>query len=430
MLWTSGKKNIAVIPKRGDRILSVIDSARLRDISIRDYMVNYNSALDFTVATAEDMAQKYEEFKVLNNLYDYTDMLIMAKNKNIETPPLDYLFIDEAQDLSRLQWILVDKMAATTKNIIIAGDDKQEINTFAAADIDTFLNIPGKIEVLKQSYRVPKRIYSKANTVMQKMTKYRKEGTEWLPKNEDGLVRKIKNIPFKAMQKGEWLFLTRTKYQAGRIAEKIMQNMEEGILVFNINGEAPFNTDIYRLIHIFNKINGSIPLYKRKALNGNPMLSMINIKDTDSVAIRKQKMDYIRLFKKYISCDTDKKLQPWEITEAFKEKLKEKNWLSAVDKLPFTIKRYVARTAKAYEEKGEELFTKANIRIMTIHAAKGREADNVVVLMDTPKVVQETIANAEDDTEVKVLYVALTRAKKQLCLLTEKPNRYSYEYYL
>jgi superfamily I DNA/RNA helicase len=53
------------------------------------------------------------------------------------------------------------------------------------------------------------------------------------------------------------------------------------------------------------------------------------------------------------------------------------------------------------------------IRLSTIHAAKGHEADQVVLLTDmTNRVIQSTEKNPDD--EVRVFYVGMTRSKNAL----------------
>lgn len=165
-------------PLKGDKILSVINASTLKNCTIREHLKDQK--IDHLDAQEiMDIAERYRDYKIIEGVYDYTDMLVMARNAELDLPELEYLFVDEAQDLSSLQWILVNRLAGSTKNIVIAGDDKQAINSFNGADVDTFLNLPGKVEVLQQSYRVPKSVYNLANRIMKKMTKYRQEGSEW-----------------------------------------------------------------------------------------------------------------------------------------------------------------------------------------------------------------------------------------------------------
>ena len=53
-----------------------------------------------------------------------------------DIPTLDVMFVDEAQDLSPLQWAVVRKLAERAKRIYVAGDDDQAIYKWAGADVD------------------------------------------------------------------------------------------------------------------------------------------------------------------------------------------------------------------------------------------------------------------------------------------------------
>jgi superfamily I DNA/RNA helicase len=60
-----------------------------------------------------------------------------------------------------------------------------------------------------------------------------------------------------------------------------------------------------------------------------------------------------------------------------------------------------------------DLTTTPTIRLSTIHAAKGHEADQVVLLTDmTSRVIQSTEKNPDD--ECRVFYVGMTRSKDAL----------------
>lgn len=405
---------------KGDVLLHHINVASLCDVSIRQYMID-NDVHDFSIAEVEDVASRYRDFKILNSIYDYTDMLLMAKTGDLNLPHWKYLFIDEAQDLSTLLWTLVNRMAANTDHIIIAGDDKQAINEFAGADVATFLSVPGKVEVLEQSYRTPRVVYNLANKLMTKMRQYRPEGSNWKPRAEAGFIKRCgNNLPILQMLTGEWLVLARASYQLEHVREQIIRMSDDGALLFTLNGGSPVDTDVFRLISLF----------KAAQLQGTDILKdMVTIKDSFTVEERKTRLEYISLFKKYISCDTDKALQPWEVTPDFLKKL-DFPWAQAMDKVPQYQLRYIQKIYPLYLEKGDNLFADAKVRLMTIHAAKGREADNVLLVTDLPRQVLDTIRYGDTDVEIKTLYVAITRAKKNLYLYSKTPSKFSYMSYL
>jgi len=64
------------------------------------------------------------------------------------------------------------------------------------------------------------------------------------------------------------------------------------------------------------------------------------------------------------------------------------------------------------------------IELSTIHKAKGREADNVVVLLDqTGNILDAALLNP--DNEHRNWYVAVTRAKKRLmCIMASAVHSY------
>lgn len=70
------------------------------------------------------------------------------------------------------------------------------------------------------------------------------------------------------------------------------------------------------------------------------------------------------------------------------------------------------------KENGEKILTnKPRIKISTIHKAKGGEADNVLLLLDSSKAASES---TDFDSEIRTFYVGVTRAKKTLHLVEPK----------
>ena len=83
------------------------------------------------------------------------------------------------------------------------------------------------------------------------------------------------------------------------------------------------------------------------------------------------------------------------------------------------------RTMLSNEEK---LSQEPRIEVSTIHAAKGGECENVIVVLDNAKKIRESVENniAKADEEHRVWYVGVTRTKENLYLLKPKKERYGY----
>ena len=77
---------------------------------------------------------------------------------------------------------------------------------------------------------------------------------------------------------------------------------------------------------------------------------------------------------------------------------------------------------RAMLRRGEKITKQPRIRLSTIHAAKGGEATNVVLLTDITNRVYKNYQKNPDD-ENRVFYVGITRAKENLFLIEPKTTR-------
>jgi len=75
----------------------------------------------------------------------------------------------------------------------------------------------------------------------------------------------------------------------------------------------------------------------------------------------------------------------------------------------------------AARRQGESLTQSPRIKINTIHAVKGGEADNVLLLTDMAARSYKYMQQWPDD-EARVFYVGMTRAKQNLHLVQPKTN--------
>ena len=88
-------------------------------------------------------------------------------------------------------------------------------------------------------------------------------------------------------------------------------------------------------------------------------------------------------------------------------------WHNAMDKLPEIDRAYIV----AMLRRGEKFNKEPRITVSTIHGSKGGEADNVALILDSPKVIRE---KGDGDSEHRVFYVGATRARKSLHIVESK----------
>src|SRR5210317_2573682 len=126
-----------------------------------------------------------KKYKETYELCDFNDMIRMLTESN-KIPQFKVIFIDEAQDLSPLQWKLFDKLKEHTEDMYLAGDDDQAIFAWAGADVDRFISQKADQEkVLKYSKRISRAVQEQSEIPIEKIEGLRKE-KDYYPRDYEG----------------------------------------------------------------------------------------------------------------------------------------------------------------------------------------------------------------------------------------------------
>lgn len=145
------------------------------------------SEADAVVETAQMV---YRMSLAQTDVIDFDDMVLMPLVKNIRVRfTKDFVFVDEAQDLSRARQALARKFVkAHTGRMIVVGDDRQAIYGFSGADAAALPNLTQQLgaEVLPLSvtWRCPKAVVRLAQTLVPDI-----EAAEGAP---EGVVRHVR----------------------------------------------------------------------------------------------------------------------------------------------------------------------------------------------------------------------------------------------
>ena len=107
-------------------IMQVIQLSRLKKEPIdKTYS---ESTIDEPFSVIQYIDKSYRDFKTANRLYDYTDILEwFAEHGSRVCPNYAVTFLDEAQDLSPLQWEIAHILNQSSQRMYVAGDDDQAI---------------------------------------------------------------------------------------------------------------------------------------------------------------------------------------------------------------------------------------------------------------------------------------------------------------
>tara|TARA_R110001592_G_scaffold112800_3_gene311325 strand:+ start:1130 stop:2656 length:1527 start_codon:yes stop_codon:yes gene_type:complete len=381
-----------------DPYLKIIDLSRITGIDLHDTFSKYGHIVGGW-RKLEQIAEYLKEYKKVRNLYDFTDMLIEFNLRPEVWPHLEVLIVDEAQDLSLVQWQVITNLITKCKRAYIAGDDDQAIFKWAGADVNSFQSYPGDSIILDKSYRIPQSHHNVANKIVRNI-KDRIEKT-WEAKDEEGKVITVYSheaIPYKDKN---WLVLARTKY----ILNKVERFFLEQGYYYSRFGSSSISDRLKHAIASWNKIaeGESIGLEGLKAMY-EFMSSGRGVQ---------------RNFKKLTHID-DRETFDYEKL-LFSHGLlvgKESTWYQALDKIPYGKVMYIRQLMK----RGVDIWQRPQIELSTIHGAKGGEADNVVLLLDLSRKSEEALQNNPDD-EHRVFYVGATRARKELWLVRSESDR-------
>jgi len=309
----------------------------------------------------------YKHFRETLGILDFTDLIEMFIRKN-KSVPVKVAIIDEAQDLTSLQWQMVLVAFRDCENIYIAGDDDQALYQWSGADVKFFLNIKGNQHVLNKSYRLPRNIleYSKLIT---NLISFRAD-KEYTHNGEEGDIIVVKHISEIDMSKGEWMIISRNV----QYLLEVQDYLRSQALMFTYKGKISVPPSHIKAINQYEK--------NRKTKKDERMYLLGDLVDTTV----KQNYD-----------------KPWYEVFNLHENIA-------------TYYRDILRSKVNTKE--------SHIEVNTIHGVKGGEKENVVILLDYSRNVNKNW-NEDPDSELRCYYVGVTRAKKNLYIIPSS-SRYGF----
>lgn len=390
-----------------------------------------------------------------------------------------YINVDEFQDTNKLQYDIVKMLSKKHGNLFVVGDEDQSIYSWRGAEIRNILDFPkdfkgAKVFKLEQNYRSTTSILKAANNVI-KNNSNRNEKTLWSEINQDDSIeyyeayndrdeatrvaRAIDTLHRKGAPYSEMAILVR--------ANSVTRGFEEE---FNLHG-IPYKVfggfrfyerkeikDALSYVRI--AINPSdndsilrVVNYPKRGIGNTAVAELQNVaKETNSTLFQ------VLINPGLLSSATAKKLAPF--TEIATELVKMQKQMSAVEFVQFAIRRSGLESSLAQSgdpedsnrlENIEELvgavqqFSQDNenatisdfmqsvalvsdtdsmnsddyVTIATVHAVKGLEFDNVfiVALEEGIFPTQRAIYSGDIEEERRLMYVAITRARKRLFVL-------------
>lgn len=459
-------------------LLSMISTSINKHLDMRVVVTEMYPQFSELIDKIEAVADGYKEYKELNFVMDFDDLLIRTKelleqHEDIRLQVASgnkHVMVDEYQDTNKLQASLTALFSSVHKNIMAVGDDAQSIYSFRGADHQNIMEFPvlfenTKLIKLEENYRSTPEVLNAANQLLDQATfKFNKQ---LFTNNEEGELPAIVQAP--------------SEHDQSRfVSQVVLQLREQGyelsdLAVLFRNGRDSFDLEIE-----LNKNN--IPFVK---YGGQKFTEAAHVKDVlahirvlvnplDTIAWNRilllmegigpktaqDLFEWIRLAKNPYSLNHQDAVSKayYKQVQALSEllvSLKE-NSLSVSQTIEQIVEYYKLFCEKRYDDypkrlKDLEAFVhisgnytslpklleelaldpistsvidveekqkeEAPLVLSTIHSAKGLEWKHVFIIQCLDGIIPS--AYSVDDTEqldeeLRLLYVATTRAKEML----------------
>jgi len=383
----------------GSKYLQMIDRSRYRQCTLEQ---EFNDAEDYNLYFSK-MKQIHEtvtNYKSDNQKVDFADMIELALD--VDPPRLQLLFIDEAQDLTPLQWQMVEHWTSNAERVVYAGDDDQAIHRWTGVVVERFMKVTTNVEILSQSYRLPKRIFDLSQQIVQNIqTRFEKE---FYPTEHEGVVEYHLTMDSVPIHQGSWTIMCRTNSFVREFADILR---ESGYL-YSMKGTPSIKTEVGKAIQTW------------RELQAGDMVSVDRIKKMYEVVPKQGDYKVVKRGAGNLldAADPTGELKIDDLYKHYGLECDRAREAMDVVRLGNDDKMYV----QAIERRGESITQPPRIKLSTFHAMKGGEDDNCLVFLASTRACMES---KYPDDEHRAFYVGVTRAKKELHILdTDKKYRY------
>lgn len=350
------------------------------------------------------------KYKAAYNLVDFNDMILNAM-KAVNIPEFDFLFIDECQDTSKIQWDFIrQKLMPKTKVMYLVGDDDQTIFSFAGANSKEFIEFPcDETILLDQSYRVPAKVQEIADRVITKVQ--HRIPKRWKPRAEKGdinssvqVVPKLIDIKEVIRAKGEWLILARDNYILSH-ARKILRNA--GI----------YYSERRRSYGVRTAETWEPALSQEAFLAAHTYWTFKKVGFVTATAFLNM-AKYMEMSEEAQEVQDEQLITHDNCPKAILDVINTTSTLKALKGLRPTDAEYIWALNQNNEVDENFILAAPRVKLATIHAVKGSECDNVVLFTDTSPQSHEGLTTpGRRDEELRIIYVGITRARRKLWII-------------
>ncbi|MEK7192022.1 MAG: 3'-5' exonuclease, partial [Patescibacteria group bacterium] len=403
---------------------------------------------------------KYEGALAKNNAFDFDDLIekpvkIFQEHPEILKKYQDqflHILVDEYQDVNTSQYQFIKLLAQKHKNICVVGDDAQSIYRFRGSDFRNFLNFEedwpnAKVVKLEQNYRSTPTIIQGASAII-KNNKMQKPKDLWT-KNPDGDLIKVARA-ISPEQEAEFvarqILSTNNKSNANK-------RIYTTAVLYRTNAQSRAVEQALIANQIPYKIYGGLKFYERKEIKDVISGLRFSFNPRDTVSQERLEKTFAKKISGPLLSELPRLKEKLNILELISFFLENTNYFDYLDSKFNNVRERIENIneliqfAGTFNNLGEflervsllqstdRISSSANnesiVNLMSIHLSKGLEFDIVFVAGCGEGLMPHQMSYGsldELEEERRLMYVAMTRAKKKLFLsFSHTPSRFIYE---
>ncbi|MFM1956813.1 MAG: hypothetical protein RLZ41_212 [Actinomycetota bacterium] len=417
-----------LISKVADEIKIRLDAGALRDfageiewrkysmLSMDEYAELVKSrpkVAGLSPAKNLELQKAYEDAKIKAQKVDWEDVLVLtlgmlrAEPRALAHVQQQYRFftVDEYQDISPLQHALLDTWLGNHSDLCVVGDPNQTIYSFTGATSEYLQNFGSRypdanVIQLTRNYRSTQQIVSFANRLT----------------TESAIVEPLRSEGDVGLAPRSLSFAT-VADECAALAATIRTKLDQGVkpsdvaVLYRVNGQSEAIEHALTQAGIDYQVRGGERFFNRPEIqNAIRAVRAEAVSNTDK-PLYQSVTEIVRSLGWQTQQPSEKgsPREKWESLNSF---------LAITEELPEGAT--VADFAKELDERQRSQHepVKAAVTLSTMHAAKGLEWDMVFILGLTEGYLPITYAQTESEIreEQRLLYVGLTRARKELTL--------------
>ncbi len=228
----------------------------------------FKAGSDYSLKRIEPIVHLYEKRLREHNAIDFGDLLLKTYFLFRDNPDIlenfqeqyRFLLVDEYQDTNRVQYLLLNLLAAKYRNICVVGDEDQSIYKWRGADIRNILDFEkdypeARVVKLEENYRSSGHIIRAASRVISYNTQRKEKNL--FTQNQDGEAVQVHHLE-SDFEEARWVVR-----RISSLLNEEGRSPEEVAIFYRTHAQSRLLEDMLRSERLSYRIYGGLKFYER-----------------------------------------------------------------------------------------------------------------------------------------------------------------------